>query len=362
MKVKPMRILHYVDENRLAWAEPWFQLLKALEEEGVENVILCRPGGDLAKRAEEKGFRVLTYRPPVTAIPQICRGVRTIIREVKPDIIHTRLSSAAALGGYWGRREQVPVVSTIDKFPKGKYYRNSELLLPCSSAVREHMENLGYSQEIMKLVPNAVHVAKYKHDESSRESFRHEMGLKANSLVVLGAGRMVDWKGFDYLIQAFALVLQNHQGSGSLSLWLGGEGPERHHLEALVRDLSIEDNVRFLGFMRDIRPVLWASDLYVHPSWGKEAFGLILLEALASGLPCIATRNGGITDIVKDGESGLLIPGRDHLKMADAISKMLRDENRTYFSGNSLGAASVFDLPRVVEATLAVYSSFEKSL
>jgi glycosyltransferase involved in cell wall biosynthesis len=173
---------------------------------------------------------------------------------------------------------------------------------------------------------------------------------------------MVDWKGFDDLIQAFALVLQNHQGSASLSLWLGGEGPERHHLEALVRDLSIEDNVRFLGFMRDIRPVLWASDLYVHPSWGKEAFGLILLEALASGLPCIATRNGGITDIVKDGESGLLIPGRDPLKMADAISKMLRDENRTYFAGNSLEAASVFDLPRVVEATLAVYRSFEKSL
>lgn len=355
-----MRVLHYVDENELSWAEPWFQLLEGLGSEGVENVILCRPGGSLAQRAMERGFEVRTYKPPVAAVPAVCPGLKSVIREVKPDLIHTRLSSAASLGGYWGKRAGVPVLSTVDKFPKVKYYRNSDLLLPCSTAVLNHMAEVGFPSTRMTVVPNAIQADHYVMKSHERESFRREMRVGPDDLVVLGAGRLVDWKGFDDLVESFARIQKTPDSCEKLHLWIAGEGPEGPKLETLAGELGVRERVTFLGFIPDIRKVLWASDIYVHPSWGEEAFGLILLEALASGLPCIATDNGGIPDFVEDGKSGILVPVRNVTRMSEALSRMFEAGTRMSFAGVAAEAASAFDVSKVVSVTLDIYEAFVK--
>ena len=127
-----MKVLHYVDDNVLSWAKPYVQLLSELKKSGCENIIVCRPGGTFSDMLRDSGFDVREYKPLLSSMPETSKGFRNILHDVKPDIIHTRLSSAAYIGGYWGKKFHIPVLSTVDKYPKRKYYDNASLILPCS--------------------------------------------------------------------------------------------------------------------------------------------------------------------------------------------------------------------------------------
>jgi len=157
-----MRILHYVDENRLSWAQAWIQLLEALRKKGIENFVLCRPGGTLREMLAQKGFTVFTYKPAIPWAPPLCACIKDVIRAVKPDVIHTRLSQAALLGGYWGRRLGVPVLCTVDKYPKAKYYKYAAHLAACSNDVARHMISRGFDCKKVTVVSNPIDVSRYE--------------------------------------------------------------------------------------------------------------------------------------------------------------------------------------------------------
>jgi glycosyltransferase involved in cell wall biosynthesis len=316
-----LRVLHYVDENSLSWAEPWLQLLEELKRLGVENVVLCRPGGTLGDKAESRGFPVRRYRPPFPWAPALCRGVPSVLKAVKPDLIHTRLSTAAALGGYWGQKLGIPVLSTIDKYPKGKYYRWSSHIVGCSTAVSEHMKGLGFPSCKVSTIHNPIKVERYARDVEARKSLRASAGVGEDELIFLGCGRFVGWKAFDVLLLAYDRLsaLRPHR------LWIAGSGAMEQEWQALSRSLSSHDRVSFFGFVEDIRPLLWAADVFVQPSKEPEGFSLMLLEAAAAGLPLIATAIGGTLDIADD-RCGWLVPPDDADALARAMSMALNED------------------------------------
>ena len=90
-----MKVLHYVNENTLSWANPFLQLLQYFNEMGIENLLLCPPGGTLSEKACTYGVEVLYYEPKFSSMPGLCRGFGKIAGSVNPDLIHTHLSSAA---------------------------------------------------------------------------------------------------------------------------------------------------------------------------------------------------------------------------------------------------------------------------
>ena len=98
-----MKVLHYVDENNLAWGETWVQLLTELSKHGVENFVACRDYGTLTERLEKNGIRFGLCRPVSQMLPFTNTKLGGFIDEFKPDLIHTRLSSAAKIGGWWGK-------------------------------------------------------------------------------------------------------------------------------------------------------------------------------------------------------------------------------------------------------------------
>jgi len=254
-----MKILHYVDENRLSWAVPWLQLLGGLASAGLENVVVCRPGGTLGDLARSRGFKVRTFRPLVQSMPALCRGFGEIVDDVLPDLIHTRLSSAASIGGYWGKKAGIPVVATVDKYPKGKYYRDVSFLFACSMAVARHMRQEGFLEQQVAVVHNPVETSLYRMDTEVRTSLRREKGVAQGERVVLGAGRLVDWKGFDLLVRAFCRA-----GVPASSLWIVGDGPEERKIRAEMEKAG--GKASLFPFAKDIRPYLWAADLFVQPS------------------------------------------------------------------------------------------------
>lgn len=352
-----MKVLHYVDENNLAWARPWLQLIKYLEARGVENHILCRPEGTLSNYVAEQHIGLTTYKPLVAALPQLSRGIPALIRKFQPELIHTRLSSAAMIGGYWGKQMGVPVISTIDKYPKRKYYLNSYKLVPCSSAVAAHMKSLGFIASAMELIYNPVNMEEYRRDVEQRKSFRQSHNIDERDFIILGAGRFVDWKGFDTLIKACSMLQGSNEIDKNWRLWLVGDGPEMSLYEKCAADSEISARTTFWGFQGDIKQFLWAADLFVQPSREPEGFSLMLLEAMAAGLPAIATAIGGTLDIIDDNQSGWLFDPDDIPKLVTILKRLLMSESLEGYSHNAHRKAGNFSVEAVGEKTIRFYES-----
>ena len=353
-----MKILHYVDENNLAWGEAWIQLIKELSVQGMDNFVVCREGGTLSRRLAEEKLPFAVSTPMIQALPFTSVEFGRILKKVKPDIIHTRLSAAAQIGGWWGKRYGIPVVETIDKYPKIKYYKNASIIFPCSNAVKDHMEQEGFPPDKMTVVYNPVDTPRYKREESVREEIRGKYGVPQSTKIILGAGRFVDWKGFEFLIEAYARLVNEYKMPYDTRLWLVGDGQEMKKYKDLSDKLQITDKVEFHGFAKDIRPWLWSADIFVQPSQLPEGFSLMLLEAMSAGLPAIATNIGGTIDIIRDGDNGWFMKSGSENGLAEKLFDIVGDERLLLSVGlKAMESASEFNVKKIAAETIALYQT-----
>lgn len=203
--------------------------------------------------------------------------------------------------------------------------------------------------------------------EAQRAQARRELGLSAADFVVGNVGRITTWKGQDVFLRALARV--RLQAPHLKALIVGEPDPpsERRYLEelqALTRQLGLEAVVQFTGFRADIPTVMSALDLLVHSSSSPEPFGIVLIEGMAAGCPVVATRAGGVLDIVQDGQTGWLVPVKDDAAMAEAITKALRDRElaRRLGQNGRQHVATKFSVAQYVAGVEAVYADLLASV
>lgn len=152
---------------------------------------------------------------------------------------------------------------------------------------------------------------------------RAHLGIKHDEFVIAAVGRLVRGKGYDVLLRALSQI----PTSDRPTLLLAGDGNERQFLENLSTKLGVSEQTRFLGFQTDVRPILWSADVFVHvPVNFPEGTPNAILEAMAAGLPVIASKVGGIPEVVRDGETGLIVPPNEPKALAEAINKLRQDE------------------------------------
>ncbi len=145
---------------------------------------------------------------------------------------------------------------------------------------------------------------------------------RTDAKLVLGtAGRLVKLKGIEYLLRASARLKQEFP---ALEVQIAGTGPELKELQAEVSRLGLEGRVRFLGWIEDVGSVLSSWDVFVMPSL-EEGFPIAALNAMAAGLPVVATKVGGVPELIEDGSSGLLVEPRDLEALVAALGTLLRD-------------------------------------
>jgi glycosyltransferase involved in cell wall biosynthesis len=222
-----------------------------------------------------------------------------------------------------------------------------------SDAIRDH----GLSPRMVMTISNGVDTERFR-PLASREpglALRHEFGLGRDDLVVGAIGRLVTVKGHEILVDAFRRVARAEPRA---RLVLVGDGPQRKPLELVVGRSEAADRIRLVGARPAGPDVYGALDLLVYPSLAG-AYGLVVLEAMACGLPVVASRLEGTDELIVDGTNGILVPAADPVALAGAILRLMADAAERHRLGTRARADVVarYSEAQMIERYEALYAS-----
>jgi glycosyltransferase involved in cell wall biosynthesis len=300
-------------------------------------VAVVRGGGSYEREVDPSvRLHVLGTGRMIAAIGQL----RALIREVRPDLVFSVLdhASCVALAATMGLRNAPPVVAGVQSTPSIVHARGGmrsrvvlrlmPLLFPRAAAVVAISE--GVKQDLLSVVPRVADRTHVIYNVGLDAAVKQMIdmqppvdlpGLSGDRLLV-ACGRLTEQKGFSDLLDAFALLRRQHR----LRLWILGEGELRPELERKAERLGLRDHVWMPGFVSNPYALMARADVFVLSSlW--EGFGNVIVEAMASGAPVVATDcPHGPAEIIRHERNGLLVPVQDPQAMCSAIDRMLRDD------------------------------------
>jgi len=322
----------------------------------------------LAAEFRSAGVEVVRFGMRGKFDPGCLLRLRRYVARERIDIVHTHMDLADFYGALAGRlggaRCVVATKHAPDEFRTRRTWKRYPFLLlerlayEMDDAVIVVSEGLRVFFETVERLPRRKmivigHGVDATARPATREEARRSLGLPQQGPLIGAVGRLSPEKGQNVLLQALPSVLAAFPQAACV---LAGEGPARAALEAEARRLGIGDRVVFLGLRRDVPMVLAALDLFVQPSI-YEGFGLSLLEAMAAGLPVVASRVGGIPELIEDGRTGLLVPPQDPMALAGAVVRLLGDSEGARRLGEAAASRSRerFSLGRVADRVDALY-------
>ena len=228
-----------------------------------------------------------------------------------------------------------------------------------SENIRSRLINLGfYSPDIVQTVHCAIDAEEFAADDQ-RSGFRDEWDVSASDILIIMIGMLEEIKGHRYLIKALPGILQQH---ANVRVAVIGDGIFRKPLEELVQSENLSEFVFFTGLQTDVARILTAADLFVLPSL-SEGLPFVVLEAMAAGLPVVASCVGGVSEAVINGETGLLVEPASPKALHNAIVSLLDKPDHAKAMGRSGQAyvGSHFDIERMVARTCEVYRQLLES-
>jgi glycosyltransferase involved in cell wall biosynthesis len=196
-------------------------------------------------------------------------------------------------------------------------------MVAVSAQVKEFaIRNEGVYPKKITVIENGIESKKSSvNTKLIRHKYRRKLNLNDTDILAITVGRLTVQKGYAILIDAISVVGPKFP---RVHFVFAGDGPLRAELERNVEQLGITNSVIFLGIRKDVPELLLASDIFVQPSlW--EGLSIALLEALAAGVPVVATSVEGVIDVVEDGKSALLVPAKDSLKLAATLERLITD-------------------------------------
>ena len=297
------------------------QLMKGLRARGHEALYAGPMKGWLGQQLRAEGFGGIDL--PLTGLYDLPSVVRLALyaRRVGADLIHGHLTRGAWYAGLAARLAGLPNVATAHSDNAGKHFGRADRIIAVSQAVADFLVREGYDASRIRMVHHGIADIAARLPAGAREATRRSLGLAADEPALLMAARIVPAKGHDTALRALARL-----GDQPWTLLVAGDhhgdlGPQ---MQALAQELGIAARVRFLGLREDVPALMTASDVLLAPS-RREALSLTLLEASACRLPIVATRVGGIGEVVEEGASGFLVAPDDPPALAAALAPLLAD-------------------------------------
>lgn len=314
-------------------------LAGSLRQRGHQNMILVDSFGDKLPASEDwKGlpvrrlpFRAAIENRDMLSIIRLQKQVLQVIEEFSPDLIHLHTNLTTAF--FYLRAQHV--------HPRPTLYTCHTTLLDNGGG--EVMKGILEQARLVTAVSQAMRENICEHFPMHAGKIHVVMNaLPAPGInptppvfdppVFLFAGRLIQDKGVETLLQAFALV---HQMDPSARLVYAGDGPEREHLQTLAGEMGVAESVEFPGWVHPdkLLPLMDQVSVVMVPSNRKEPFGLVALQGSQAGRPVIASRDGGLPEIIIDGETGLLVEPGDVPALATAMQSLISQPERAASMG-----------------------------
>jgi glycosyltransferase involved in cell wall biosynthesis len=194
-------------------------------------------------------------------------------------------------------------------------------VIAISQFVKRQLIEIGIPEQKIWLVHHGVDTRRFLPNPSARERWAQRFAIAPDELILSSVAHLRPFKHPEVIVEAIGLLVKR---GVKARLFMAGAGEMRQELEQLSRRLGISDRIYWLGSCNNVENLLQASDIFVLASVG-EAFGLVLTEAMACGVPVVGSRSGAIPEIVEDGITGLLATSQDSSSFADAIERLARD-------------------------------------
>ena len=326
----PFRILLTNSTGLYAGGEYYvLELAKELRRRGHSIWVSAKPDNLLTEKCRQAGVAVLPLDYPSNGrLVHFIKELKRFINDHQIQLVHTNSNYDRTAGAIAARLSGVPHVTNVHSFHSIQHnlthwWRNryvTDHFIVDGICVRDLLiqkDRLAPSN--ISVIHLGVDPTTMRGDEVLRRRVRAEFRLTDETVVVGNVGRLVPFKGQEYLIRAFASVSQDVQ---DVHLMIVGDGELKSSLHRCATELGVGDRVTFTGFRDDLPAIYSAFDVYAHSSieGGGETFPFAVLQALAQELPAVVTRVGDVPAMVIDGVNGLVVPDRD----AEAFARALR--------------------------------------
>ncbi|MHB8536319.1 MAG: glycosyltransferase [Sulfuricaulis sp.] len=292
--------------------------LEGLDPGRFRGLLVCQPDSKLGAATEERKIPTIRLKMRSAYDPLAFAQILRLLRRERVDIVHAHSSRDAWLAGAAGKLLGIPVFRTRHLLTRigGRYVYThlTDRVITVSEDVRRYLISRGVSGDKITSVPTGINFKRFNPARTDLEDMRARFKVPRGSFVIGIIAVLRKAKGHRYLLQALKILAPEFP---QLKLLIAGTGPQEQNIRTLIKELGLEEQVRMLGHIEDVPSLLRALDVFVLPAQ-EEALGTALIEATAMGVPAIATKIGGIPEVL--GDAGLLFASED----IDALVNHLR--------------------------------------
>jgi glycosyltransferase involved in cell wall biosynthesis len=357
-------------------------LAEALAQMGNEVSIVTISHGELPSYEEKNGvkiFRVNANRMLDDFIDWVLDfntllndKVSKLYQESPFDVLHIH-DWLTVFAGESIKNEKIPFITTVHSTEYGRSNHSNSVLSNNIRKLEDQM--ISYSDEIIvaskfmeydvksqylpdpykvNVIPNGIDVSRYS-IQVDKITIRRMYGVTEEDYLILYVGRLEPVKGIDYIIKSAPIILEKYPKSKFIVV---GEGGFKDKLVKMAQSNGSKDSIFFTGFLKDkaLDRLILSSDIFTIPSI-YEPFGIVALEAMAAGIPIVASNVGGLSEILNNEYNGILFPPRDHNSLAEGVIKLL-DDSELYHKIRNNGKVLVskkFTWSQIAEETIKVY-------
>jgi glycosyltransferase involved in cell wall biosynthesis len=327
MKSKKPLVLHVIQSLDNGGCENFLLRCLPLMTKVNNRILTLKCKGDLAGKFEKAGIKVGCLKGKWI-------NLVSYAKETNPDLVVTYLFHADLLGriylGLLTKYKPIPYLRTTYNYSKYRWVRLFEKFtssmvpkyLANSNSVKDfYVKRLGVEANKITVIPNGIDLKDYIISKTTREKLRQSASVNKDEVVITCVANFHPSKGHEYLLRAFAEVFKKRKNTW---LWLVGDGEERKNILKLSKELLINKRTIFWGKRNDVPIILGLSDIFVLPTL-FEGMSNAILEAMASGLPVVASRITENSEIISSEKDGLLVRTENVSEMVEALEKLIKE-------------------------------------
>jgi glycosyltransferase involved in cell wall biosynthesis len=353
-----IRVLHLLDGLPAAGtALQVREYLRRSARHRFDHVVLNLTEGAVASVIASERTRVISLGVRNKISPRLILGLVSVARQVRPHILHNYLFQPNIFGTILGRLLHIPIIVVeergIEKWKKKRHAWACRMIYPWATrvvansqavcdtlAARERLNPL-----IVDVLPTGFDAQTFLPTHAKgRSAARDRLALPPDAFAIGTVTRLFHLKGNDLLLRAMVAVVSS---CPKARLLIVGDGPERESLRKLAEGLGLAGVISFLGLRSDVSQLLPAMDVFVSAS-REEGLPGAIQQAMACGLPVVATAVGGVRELIRNDECGLVVPSENVERLSSAILALVRSpELRTRLAQNAMHAVECFDWDRL---------------